>query len=1133
MTAFQTTEQLSHQILLGYAKLKNNCYDEVKQLLETSKKLLSEPYVSMIDQASWLWLYGEYVQKSKDKSQLLENEQLIMLIIKYINKKWDKPDVHWLKSTHTDKDVYLSQTAFYYAALRSASFIRVDDLALMTMKQMRDYLFANFMDGISMVHKKGGHEASTDMVLATVPFGYFTPGDLALMKALEQIDEDRLVGEEAAWFSWYYSEVGNLVKARLLLQQAEQTLAPDNIWLQCATIILSVHEYEDDIVFDHLPKGYESPYFEDVNERYPRIPLVGEEVTIQVISRGKINVVQMQLHYQIDNGTTETVDMQKVESINTEPYYVGKIRAIDSLSTVNYSFIAISDTNTQYTSKSYSYHTLKWTSLSFIGSTTAGSDEMLYFEAEQNNFFAKVKKNLGEQQSQQFTFTPIKEAELISVRSELKSITINHLPRLFVLMDNQSSVAKLKLCFSIDENTQWYGMGERFAKLNYQNCELDNYVFNQYKDQGLRTYIPVPLAIGTEGLGIFVRSGLYSQFRFGSQNKQQLEIEADVLPRAEALEWNVLNGSPKNQLNQFSHVVGKPKLPPKWAFGPWMSSNNWDSEKETLYQLEQNKKYEIPATVIVLEQWSDEATFYIFNDAQYESKSGEARFTYDDFTFPAWGRWPNPKQLVDRIHEDGLKLLLWQAPVMKYMEGVTHTQRDADADYMINKGYGVKDEQGQPYAIPSFEWFRGSYVPDFTNPNAAKWWFEKRQYLLDELGIDGFKTDGGECIYGSELQFYDGRKGAQMRNEYPNTYIGAFHQFANAHVEGGAITFSRAGYTGAQLIPIHWAGDERSTFEAFQASIRAGLSAGLSGIPFWGWDFGGFSGEIPTAELYIRGTQMATFCPVMQYHAESKGQFNLDRTPWNIAERTGDETVLKVYKYFADLRMNLLPYIYDEAKKCTETGEPLMRAHVLDYANDEEAVKQELQYMFGQSLLVIPVTTEGATSVRGYLPEGKWLNLFDTNAQAIEGKRYVDLEAKLDSIPIFIKENSIVSTHVNETLKLGSHVGNEWKEAENMLFVGYVTSETAFTYLDEQTTLELNIVCEEDKWSINYNLKGSAKAFLSLRQAQMFKRLVHVNSNNALTEVTDEQQLKPGRYMYRHSELLIALEQGQHSFVGE
>lgn len=235
-----------------------------------------------------------------------------------------------------------------------------------------------------------------------------------------------------------------------------------------------------------------------------------------------------------------------------------------------------------------------------------------------------------------------------------------------------------------------------------------------------------------------------------------------------------------------------------------------------------------------------------------------------------------------------------------------------------------------------------------TNPKEKTWWLNKRAYLLDEVGIDGFKTDGGEHLWGESVSFADGRRGADVWNEYPQLYSEAYYEFANQKRE--AITFSRAGFTGSQRTPLHWAGDENSTWEAFRHSIGAGLSVGISGIPFWGWDIAGFSGALPDAELYLRASAMATFCPVMQYHSEFNAHHspNHDRTPWNIQEQTRDERVIPIFRSFLNKRLQLMAYIWQEAQFSAETGQPMMRAAQLVHEQSSE-----FDYYFGRDLLSV------------------------------------------------------------------------------------------------------------------------------------------------------------------------------------
>lgn len=311
----------------------------------------------------------------------------------------------------------------------------------------------------------------------------------------------------------------------------------------------------------------------------------------------------------------------------------------------------------------------------------------------------------------------------------------------------------------------------------------------------------------------------------------------------------------------------------------------------------------------------------------------------------------------------------------------------------------------------------------------------KRAYLFDDIGIDGFKTDGGEMVWGRNTSFYDGSDGLEMRNEYPNAYIEAYYDFTEENT-GTGMTFSRAGTAGVQSTGVFWAGDQSSTFDALQDSISAGLSAGISGIPFWGWDLAGFTGDFPTAELYKRSTQAAAFAPIMQFHSEKANPSpSEERSPWNVQERTGDDTIIPTFRYYVNTRMNILPYIYSEAQKCTEDGTPLMRAMMIDFPEDPEAYDLEEQYMFGRSLLVAPVLEEGQTVKEIYLPEGEWIDFFHNALTAGGGTKnyYCDV----DSIPVYVRNGSIIPLNLNEDYELGGSIGNDVDNYTNLTFRVY------------------------------------------------------------------------------------------------
>ena len=302
-------------------------------------------------------------------------------------------------------------------------------------------------------------------------------------------------------------------------------------------------------------------------------------------------------------------------------------------------------------------------------------------------------------------------------------------------------------------------------------------------------------------------------------------------------------------------------------------------------------------------------------------------------------------------------------------------------------------------------WFPLGLMPDLTDERAAAWWTEKRRYLVEEIGIDGFKTDGGEHAWGRDLRYLDGKHGDEGNGLFPVHYAKAYGDLLRSAGKA-PVTFSRAGFTGSQAHGAFWAGDENSTWEAFRWSMFAGLSASASGILYWGWDFAGFSGDIPTSELYLRSAAAATFVPIMQYHSEFNHHRtpSRDRTPWNIAERTGDDRVIPVFRRFTAVRERLVPYLAEQARSSIASGAPLMRPLYFDFPGDERVWDFPLQWMLGRDILVVPVLEAGVREWSVYLPEGEWIDAF--SGEAMTGGTVVSRAVPIDELPVYVRASA-------------------------------------------------------------------------------------------------------------------------------
>ena len=601
------------------------------------------------------------------------------------------------------------------------------------------------------------------------------------------------------------------------------------------------------------------------------------------------------------------------------------------------------------------------------------------------------------------------------------------------------------------------GFGMKYNALNQRGKNVDIYTVNWYLDQNDKTYLPVPFYISNQDYGLYLNSTYYSQFRLATDAGDKATIRATSGGYVNTgLDLYFFSGEPEDVSKLYSEVAGKPALPPVWAFGPWISGNEWNKQSEVEEQIDKTLAYDIPTTAMVVEAWSDEETFYIWGGASYTPQSGSWMPSVSDFTFG--GDWPDPQDFIDYAHDNDIKVLLWQIPLIRYTSGAS-PQLAADEAYAIAQEYVLGDGNGGAYRRPE-GWFGNSVSVDFTYPDAVDWFLGKREYLLEEMGIDGFKTDGGEFVWGRNITSYTGIKGDELRNLYPDLYVKSYYDFIKERVSDG-LTFSRSGGAGAGQNPLTWTGDQRSTFSAYQDAMRATLSASMSGVPFITWDLAGFNGEIPTTELYKRSVSQAAFSPIMQLHSESGGDPNpsVARTPWNMYDRTGDMDCINIYRKFANIRMSLIPYLYNEAKYTSDMGVPMMRSMAYAYPDDATAAAMEFQYMLGGNLLVAPIESEGQTTKLLYLPEGEWYDLFWGAKRP--GGSVISYYAGLDSIPVFVKAGSVLPLNLNEDYELGASVGNATDSYQNLTFRIYPSGTTSYDWYDYVDNVQRSLLVEE------------------------------------------------------------------------
>ncbi|NLK09199.1 MAG: alpha-xylosidase, partial [Firmicutes bacterium] len=286
-------------------------------------------------------------------------------------------------------------------------------------------------------------------------------------------------------------------------------------------------------------------------------------------------------------------------------------------------------------------------------------------------------------------------------------------------------------------------------------------------------------------------------------------------------------------------------------------------------------------------------------------------------------------------------------------------------------------------------------------PAACRWYADHLRRLV-HMGVDSFKADFGERIP-TDVVYFDGSDPKKMHNYYAYLFNKVvFEALENEVGQGNAVLFSRSAAAGAQKFPVHWGGDCAATYPSMAESLRGGLSLGLSGFGFWSHDIGGFE-DTATPDLYKRWVAFG----LLSSHSRLHGSRSY-RVPWLF-----DEEAVDVLRFFTKLKCRLMPYVFSAALEAAQRGLPVMRAMFLEFPRDPGCDYLDRQYMVGESLLIAPIfNPEG--EVDYYLPKGKWTNILSN--EIVDGGRWVKEQHDYMSLPLMVKENSIISVGKSDSV---------------------------------------------------------------------------------------------------------------------
>jgi alpha-glucosidase/alpha-D-xyloside xylohydrolase len=486
--------------------------------------------------------------------------------------------------------------------------------------------------------------------------------------------------------------------------------------------------------------------------------------------------------------------------------------------------------------------------------------------------------------------------------------------------------------------------------------------------------VPIQFLIGTEGWGIFVHAPLGAFDLSGKRGRVRAFNNDASLP----IDVFIIGADrPAEILEEYAKITGYPELPPLWSFGYQQSHRTLDAPDEILAEAQTFREKKLPC----------DAMIYLgtgFCPNGWNTNNGE--FTWNVRAFP------DPAKAIEQLQRNHFRVVLHVV-----LEGKQLT--------------GSVNDACSAAPLPSGRAADGQWPPD--RQVSCYWPFHKS---LADLGVDGWWPDQGDDLGApsrlARIRMY--YEGQQIYR--PNERVYALH---------------RNGYAGMQRYAAFlWSGDVLSKWETLKTHVPVGINAGLSGIPFWGTDIGGFiPTEEYTGELYARWFQFAAFCPLFRSHGRdwklhrpwgwNTGEIGYPETPnyHPRPEELHNPAIEPICRKYLELRYRLMPYIYSMAKETCETGLPMIRALWLHYPDDPVAVARGDEYLFGRDLLVAPVVEKGAESRTLYLPRGTWYDFW--TAEKHEGGREITRKVDLDTMPLYVRAGAVLpmgplKQHVSE-----------------------------------------------------------------------------------------------------------------------
>ena len=546
--------------------------------------------------------------------------------------------------------------------------------------------------------------------------------------------------------------------------------------------------------------------------------------------------------------------------------------------------------------------------------------------------------------------------------------------------------------FVLDKDEAIYGLGQQQqGKMVQRNLKLKMIQGN--------TDDYVPLFQSVKGYGLYWDN--YSPTEF-TDDQDETSFKSDVGDCADY--YFMYGGNADGVIAQMRDLTGQAPMFPLWTFGYWQSKERYKSQIEVLDVIQKYRALGVPIDGII-QDWQYWGNNYLWNSMEFLNVD-----------------YSNPKKMIDDIHKINAHIII---SIWSSFGPMTKPYKVLDKKGMLFN-IDTWPESGSELWPPNKEYPSGVRVYDAYNPEARDIYWNQLNKGIFSLGMDGWWMDSTEPDHFNwkpadmDTKTFLGSF-RKVRNAYPLMTVGGVYDHQRSVTSDKRVfILTRSAFAGQQRYGANtWSGDVTASWDALKNQISAGLNFSLSAIPYWNSDIGGFFlsqfrkklNDAEYRELYARWIAFGTFCPMMRSHGT-----DAPREIYQFGKK-GDKVYDAIEKYI-NLRYCLLPYIYSDSWDVTANQSSMMRALVMDFPKDKQALNINDEYMFGKSILVCPVTNsmysknteEDFSSIKTkelYLPKGAdWYDFW--TGEKYSGGQKLNKESPLDIIPLYIKAGSIL-----------------------------------------------------------------------------------------------------------------------------